>query len=144
MYTYHPGNTVWYNGIIYVCITINVAQTPTNTAYWQPLTTLTVLFSPTGAVSKVYYNACRLSVTDPIYLLIGKRDRAANNFVVNNGNALTQTNWQDLNDLWMTINAQTGQINTEPVASSTGALTEASGIGSARQLAQQGQGTGGK
>ena len=73
---------------------------------------VTILFSPTGAVVSVV----GMPVTDPIYLMIGKRARIANSFVTGNPNETTLTNWQDLNNLWVTINPQTGMVNTEAVA----------------------------
>ena len=46
-------------------------------ATYATMTTFTVLFSPTGAVDRVYYDTTQATVTDPIYLMVGKRDRAA-------------------------------------------------------------------
>jgi prepilin-type N-terminal cleavage/methylation domain-containing protein len=89
---------------------------------------LTVMFSSTGAVDSVYYGSVRSSVTDPIYILIGKRERVATFTPVGQVPPATKletqfTNLEDLNNLWVTINTQTGLINTEPVA--TGATTAA-------------------
>jgi hypothetical protein len=75
--------------------------------------------------------------------LVGNRERVANPFVANNANETTFTNWQDLNSIWVTINPQTGQITTEPVALST-AASAAACIVDARQLAKQAQGMGGR
>jgi hypothetical protein len=84
---------------------------------------LTVLFSPTGAVDSVYYAANRSVVTDPIYILIGKRERVGTYTTPPPPVKLeTQlSNAEDLNNLWVTINAQTGMVNTEPVAADIGA-----------------------
>jgi prepilin-type N-terminal cleavage/methylation domain-containing protein len=89
---------------------------------------LTVMFSSTGAVDSVYYGSVRSSVTDPIYILIGKRERVATFTPLGQVPPATKqatqfTNLEDLNNLWVTINVQTGLINTEPVA--TGATTAA-------------------
>ncbi len=111
-------------------------------ATYATMTTFTVLFSPTGAVDRVYYDTTQATVTDPIYLLVGKRDRALNTFVPNNSNESTQANLQDLNNLWVTINSQTGLVSTAPVAVSSGG--EASAVTAARQLATQGIGVGGR
>jgi type II secretory pathway pseudopilin PulG len=144
MQVYNPGQTVLYNGMLYLCIQKTMGQTPTNTTYWQPLTTFTVLFSSTGAIDKVYYNAYQSPVTDPIYLMIGKRDRVTNGFVASNGNESTLTNLQDLKNLWVAINPQTGLVNTAAVASSAAASNEANAVAPARQFAAQGIGIGGK
>jgi prepilin-type N-terminal cleavage/methylation domain-containing protein len=100
---------------------------------------VTIMFSPTGAIDTV--NGSR--VTDPIYLLIGKRGLVNNTFVAGNTNQTTLTNAQDLNNLWVAINSQTGMIETEPVAVSS-ATTAAAAIVQSRSLAKQGQGMGGK
>jgi type II secretory pathway pseudopilin PulG len=143
--TYNLGDTVMYNGLIYVSNQGgNIGHTPTTATYWQPLTTFTVLFSSAGAIDKVYYNAYQVPVTDPIYLMIGKRDRVANNFVANNGNESTLTNLQDLKNLWVAINPQTGLVNTALVGSSAAASNEANAVAPARQAAAQGIGIGGK
>ena len=107
---------------------------------------LTVMFSPTGSVDSVYYGATRLTPSDPIYLLVGKRERviSQSNFVPNNTNEPTLANWQDLNNLWVAVNVQTGQITTEPMAYDGGAASADNSILAARGLAKQGQGMGGR
>jgi hypothetical protein len=142
---YSLGQTVQYNnnGVIYVSAQpSNTGHTPSTSApytnaYWQPLTSVSILFSSTGAVDNVYLNAIQSPVTDPIYLLIGKRARVSNPFVAGNGNESTLTNWQDLNNIWVTINPQTGLVNTDSVAAGADVAT-------ARSLAAQGIGIGGK
>ena len=76
---------------------------------------------------------------DPIYLLVGKRERVKSraDFVANDTNETTLANWQDLNNLWVTVNVQTGQITTEPMASNGGAGTADNSILAARGLAAQ-------
>ena len=107
---------------------------------------LKVVFSPTGSVDCIYYAGTRIVVNDPIYLLIGKRERVKSrtDFLKNDTNDTTLANWQDLNNLWVTINVQTGQIDTEPMATSDSASTVDDSIQAARGLAAQGQGMGGK
>lgn len=104
---------------------------------------LTIMFSPTGAVDCIYVGSTRQPVTDPVYLLIGKRGLVNNGFVQNNTNVTTMKNWQDLNNLWVTINSQTGAIETEPVAVSSD-TAELKANAESRKLAKQGQGMGGK
>jgi prepilin-type N-terminal cleavage/methylation domain-containing protein len=131
---------------------------------------LTVMFSSTGAVDSVYYGSTPSPVTDPIYILIGKRPRVATFTPVGQVPPTTKletqfTNLEDLTNLWVTINTQTGLINTEPVAN--GATTAAhdtyvaaknagatdvqahlaamlAAMNAARALAVQGIGMGGK
>ena len=82
---------------------------------------LTVLFSPTGAVDRVYYGAGYSAVTDPVYILIGRRDRAANQMTALPTAPAVKTdaeltNVEDLNNLLVAVSPNAGQINTEPVA----------------------------
>jgi prepilin-type N-terminal cleavage/methylation domain-containing protein len=107
---------------------------------------LTVMFSPTGSVDSVYYGATRLTANEPIYLLIGKRERvkSKSDFVQNETKETNLANWQDLNNLWVVVNVQTGQIATEPMASDGGASTADDSIVAARGLAKEGQGMGGR
>ncbi len=135
---YTMGQTVGYNGQIYVAIYDVSGVTPSaNGRSWRQLTSLTVQFSSTGAADRLYFNSTYVRPTDQIYLLIGKRERMANPFVGGNTNESTLTNWQDLKNLWVTVNPHTGLINTEPVASG-------GDVAAARALATQGIGMGGK
>ena len=136
----------------------------------------TIVFSPTGAVDSIYYANSRSQITDSIYLLIGKRERTINTFPKPRPATRLETdftNVEDLNNLWVTVNAQSGVVNSEPLA--TGAADayyvayqlaydtakaagksdeEADAIGiaagkaaarnAAASLATQGQGMGGK
>jgi prepilin-type N-terminal cleavage/methylation domain-containing protein len=109
-------------------------------AYLNGAVDYTVLFSPTGAVESVNGQPA----TDTIYLLLGSPARAANGYTPGNTNETTWTNFQDLNNLWVTINPRTGVIGTEPVATCQPTATEADAIIQSRTLAAQGQGMGGK
>jgi prepilin-type N-terminal cleavage/methylation domain-containing protein len=142
--TYSAGQLVTYNGLVYSSsVNSNIGNTPpippATSPNWSPagVADFTVLFSPTGSVDSVYCGPNRLTVSDPLYLLIGKRGRVGNAVVAGNTNETTLTNWQDLNNVWVTINPQTGAVNTEPVA--VGAT-----VVNARTLAAQSQGMGGK
>lgn len=123
---------------------------------------LIVMFSSTGAVASVN----GLPVTDPVYILIGRRERVGTYTVPPTPPAVKAntdlSNAEDLNNLWVTINAQTGAINTEPVAFDSGGLALAAynsttgsandklmaakiaAMNAARGLATQGIGMGGK
>jgi prepilin-type N-terminal cleavage/methylation domain-containing protein len=104
---------------------------------------VTVLFSPNGSVAGV----SGIPVTEPIFLLVGKRGRMSNDtatYVQNNANETAFTNYQDLGNLWIVINPQTGLVTSEPVAVNSSATSEANAIIAARSLAKQTQGMGGK
>ena len=103
-----------------------------------------VMFDPNGAVEYVSIGGTAVNPTEPIYLLVGKRERVGNGFVQNNANEQTLTNYQDLNNLWVVINPHTGLITTDNVASSAGQTTEAAAIAASRTLADKAQGIGGR
>lgn len=107
---------------------------------------VTILFSPTGALECLYIGASRNVITEPIFLLVGKRERVGNSFVPapSASNASAWPNYQDLNNIWVTVYPLTGVINTEPVASSAGATDELGAVNLSRSLARQALGMGGK
>jgi prepilin-type N-terminal cleavage/methylation domain-containing protein len=99
-----------------------------------------VMFSPNGSVDRVIYyepNASpppdyvrrELHLTEPIFLLVGRRE--------NVGVAAEQPNWQDLTNRWVTLSPETGLVTTAEVAS------EAS-LDASREFARQGQNMGGR
>jgi type II secretory pathway pseudopilin PulG len=107
----------------------------------------TVLFSPNGSVDRIYYNASTSPATDTIYLLIGKRERVGLNPPYQSSpttaNESSWGNFQDMeNALWITINPQTGLVNSEPVGSTSGGVP--TDPIAARGLAAQAQGKGGQ
>jgi len=76
---------------------------------------VTVMFSPNGEMYQVFHSYLDVTtpkygptkVTDPIYLLVGKRERVPAS-LAQDGKA----NWQDLTNLWVAINPQTGLVTT--------------------------------
>jgi len=74
-----------------------------------------IVFSPNGSVDCIYYNDTRYAVTQPIYLLVGKRERVPS-AQAENGIA----NWQDLDCLWITLNPQTGTVTSNRIAMAAG------------------------
>ena len=114
----------------------------------------TIMFSPNGTVDYIYRGSTRAIPVGTIYLLIGSNARVANGYVHNNTNVDTLTNYQDLNNLWVTVNTQTGAIQTEPVAAITptkfaegqamGLTDEQAAIRAAQSLAAEGVGMGGR
>ncbi len=101
---------------------------------------LTILFLPNGSVGTVSIGATATAVCEPIYLLVGKRQRMLN--TSGGSTESTWTNYQDLGNLWVVINPQTGMITTEPVGTTSGGI--AGDAASARGLAGQMIGIGGK
>jgi len=77
---------------------------------------VTILFAPNGSVDSVWIAGTQYPATQPIFLLVGKRERMANTFVANNADPATMTNYQDLTNLWVVLNPQTGLITSDVVA----------------------------
>jgi hypothetical protein len=66
-----------------------------------------IMFSPTGALDRIYHGSETHLGTEPIYLLVGKQER------VPAGSAEDGlANWQDTKNLWVTLNPQTGLVIT--------------------------------
>lgn len=103
----------------------------------------TIMFSPTGAVDCVYYGATRVIAGDMIYLLVGSNERVANGYTPDNANVDTLTNYQDMNNRWVTINPQTGAVQTDLVAALVSGLNETQAKIAARAIAVEGVGMGG-
>jgi len=93
-----------------------------------------VIFSRTGALESVYENGIRQDVTGPLYFLIGKRDK-----LQSLGGSPTDHNWADSENIWVSINPQTGLVTTAEVAATTSPSLPAS-----RKYAQAAQTMGGR
>jgi prepilin-type N-terminal cleavage/methylation domain-containing protein len=68
-----------------------------------------IVFSSTGGLEGYYYNGLAYPAVGPIFLLIGKTERI-------NPVTSADTNDQDLSNLWVTINPQTGLVTTTEMA----------------------------
>jgi hypothetical protein len=91
-----------------------------------------IMFSPNGSLERVYHDGHVHSGAEPIFLLVGKQER------VPAGTAEDSlTNWQDLKNLWVTLNPQTGLITTMEVAKGNNYLES-------RKIAREGQSMGGR
>jgi len=107
----------------------------------------TVVFSSTGAVNEVAADSFTVSnpsgivaALEPIYLMVGRRDRVPL-LASQGGSAVAEdnlTNLQDLTNLWLAINPQTGYITCAEMASG------APDIATARQFAREFQSMGGR
>lgn len=120
----------------------------------------TILFSPNGGVACVYVAAAQILVTDPIFLLVGKRGRMLNasQQPPTTDNKDQWANWQDGGNIWVVVNPQTGVVTSEVVTptsttpsdpayvdpSLAAGAYQASGLAVSRQMARQAQGMGGK
>ncbi len=117
-----------------------------DSAFTSSVNDVTILFSPNGSVDRVYTGTGYINVTEPIFLLIGNRERVGVLSDVVSPTAENKSkwmNWQDLETgLWVTINPHTGVINTEPVGSSNGGMP--GDVAAARGLAAQAKGMGGR
>jgi type II secretory pathway pseudopilin PulG len=102
-----------------------------------------IMYSPTGGIERVYctylknealneYDYGPLPVTAPIFLLVGKQERVPSGAAED-----TLANWQDLKDLWVTLNPQSGLATIAEVAKGANLLES-------RQIAREGQGVGGR
>ncbi len=81
-----------------------------------------IMFSPSGGVDRVYrseYNASDLAQlnffrgTRPIFLMIGKWDRAGNASMLPEDGL---HNWEDAENLWLALNPRTGQVTVAEVS----------------------------
>jgi prepilin-type N-terminal cleavage/methylation domain-containing protein len=99
-----------------------------------------VMFSPTGSLERIYHSGEMHLGTQPIYLLVGKQERVPAG-AAEDGLA----NWQDVKNLWITLNPQTGMATAAEVAAVDPAVPEPEqGVPLAREIARQGQSMGGR
>lgn len=93
-----------------------------------------IMFSPNGSVSRYYWDVNGVpneaDATDPIYLLIGWRDQVdvygfEDPVNTNDVDEEELSNWQNLSNLWLALNPQTGLITVAEVAHSDEAYAEA-------------------
>jgi prepilin-type N-terminal cleavage/methylation domain-containing protein len=91
-------------------------------------------FDRTGALEYLYVNGQQTQITHPLYFLIGKREKLAS--VETDP---TKQNSADLENIWVSINPQSGLVSTAEVASGSGF-----GISASRALATSAQAMGGK
>ena len=110
---------------------------------------VTILFAADGSVAS--YNIAGSSsspVTDPIFFLIGRRERMLNSFVtppISSANLDQLPNVQDLGNYWIGVNSQTGLIATDMVAAPLSTSTTLPAvITDARAIISDLQGMGGK
>jgi len=82
---------------------------------------ITILFSPSGALSEVRCGAAVNNAMAPICVMVGKREKTP--WVDTNGNGAQEPavgdlmNWSDFDNYWIAISPQTGLVTTTQVAS---------------------------
>ena len=98
-----------------------------------------IMFSPDGSVYRAYHGGHVHYVTEPIYLLIGRRDLVP----APAAGGDPPPNYQDMRNFWITLNPQTGLVTTVEVASATigGIPTD---VPDSRSLAREAQSIGGR
>jgi len=96
-----------------------------------------ILFSPNGSVDRVYHGGHIHHATEPIFLLIGKREKVPA--------VAGEENFRDLTALWVTLNPRTGLVITSNVGT---APTNTSGVpadvAESRYFAINAESTGGR
>jgi hypothetical protein len=99
---------------------IDLVDSGVGVRIWDGTGDVAILFAPNGAIEGIYVNGVPSAVTDPIFLLVGKRERIPFDpaqYDANNPD--TYSNWQDLSNLWVVINPQTGLVTTGEMAAVT-------------------------
>ncbi len=99
-----------------------------------------VTFDATGALDGLYLGGAKRNFTGALYFLIGKREK-----VPSVESDVTQQNWADQENLWISINPQSGLASTAEVAPpSATAITPAQQLLNSRGYATSAQAMGGK
>jgi hypothetical protein len=77
-----------------------------------------IVFSPTGELNSIWVANVQWLYRNPIYLLVGRRDRVPLGpppSVPPNNAEDGLLNWQDTNNLWVTIKPSTGLVTTSEI-----------------------------
>jgi type II secretory pathway pseudopilin PulG len=119
----------------------------TRTNIYDPPSSVTIMFSPSGAMDRLYYSDTSRLLRETVYLLLGRRDRIQ---VAQNVTTATPAdqypNWMDPTSIWMTISPLTGVTSAKEnfrVLVSAGTWN-ATNIWTARTLARQAETMGGR
>jgi len=71
---------------------------------------ITIMFSPNGSLERIYMHGQPPEyITEQIYLMVGRLEKI--------GRAGADSNWADLNTMWITISPQTGLVTSAHTAS---------------------------
>jgi prepilin-type N-terminal cleavage/methylation domain-containing protein len=155
-----PGGAVLdlaFSGLSTDTFQDELPTSPTNlqTAFPADKRPLIFTFGKTGALDSIYIMGQQYPLTDPIYFLIGKREKLPPQNYVNTDPIETQSdkhNFRDLENIWISINPKTGLVTTAEVAqvddtsitAGTQAQMLSKAIPAARQFATSAQSMGGR
>jgi len=84
---------------------------PPASTFSQDTHSLAVLFDSTGRPTTLYVNGAPHDITAPLYFMIGKREQVPTVEL-----DTSKQNWADQDNLWISINPQTGLVSTAEVA----------------------------
>jgi len=96
------------------------------TAFGSTTEPIYIMFSPNGGLHRVISTAVTGPVTEPVFLLVGKRE-----------NVGAAGNWKDFTNLWVALNPRTGLVTTAEVASDVS-------LADSRAFAKEAQSMGGR
>lgn len=86
---------------------------------------IAILFDGTGRLRQLFYGAARHPVVGPVYLLIGRTDRAGNNpAILSNTDDSVGANWQYSDSYWIAIDPMTGVARTAECTRQAGLATD--------------------
>lgn len=86
---------------------------------------IAILFDGTGRLRQLFYGGTRHRVAGPVYLLIGRTDRAGiNPAVLNNADDSIGANWQYSDSYWIAIDPITGVAKTAECTRQAGLATD--------------------
>ena len=105
----------------------------------DPSAPVIILFSPNGEVFIGFYDRIPFVATTPIYLLVGKRERIA---APPPPEDPIQYNWQDMNNLWVSLNPRTGVVTSGEVTDDP--TIAGWSLAESRQVVRQAQNMGGR
>ncbi|MDZ7620341.1 MAG: hypothetical protein U1E05_25345, partial [Patescibacteria group bacterium] len=74
---------------------------------------IVIMFTPSGGLGQVYVAGTPYPVTEPLYLLIARRDRIRDDYKTGDPDNLDDmSNLEEPGSFWITVNARTGLIGT--------------------------------
>ena len=108
---------------------------------------VTIMFAPSGGIDSFYTQGIQRRLREPVYLLVGRQERVPNNYNPAAYVSLAEDallNYQDLENLWIAVNAQTGQTAVTPMNEAATSGTHWERAVSTRGFAELGEQTGGR
>ena len=90
-----------------------LAASCTPTSPQSPPQSIAVLFDGTGRLRQLFYNSDRVSISGPVFLLVGRTDRAGNNSAsLSAVDDSLGANWQYSDSFWIAIDPLSGVAKT--------------------------------